>query len=208
MQKAVLIGDRGFIDEMTKAGYITPYFDVVGVHDLQPEDEIREDYDVCVLVSKNPLLDMPHVVSRGISRRKIRNFLYLDILHKELGYGTPQERFFGQNLEDAVLVKLFQELGMPLESLRYIEIGTNEPIFGNNSFYFYEHGASGILVDPLPEVAIMASMARPRDRMLTAAVSGTKSGSVSFFVDYNNTAVASLHDKWTKGFRGGTTQSP
>lgn len=58
MQKAVLIGDRGFIDEMTKAGYITPYFDVVGVHDLQPEDEIREDYDVCVLVSKNPLLDM------------------------------------------------------------------------------------------------------------------------------------------------------
>lgn len=52
----------------------------------------------------------------------------------------------------------------------YLDIGANEPIYGNNTYLFYTLGFFGICVDPIPEVATKFNKARPRDHFHNVAI--------------------------------------
>ena len=45
----------------------------------------------------------------------------------------------------------------------YIDVGAGHPIADNVSFWFYERGWQGIIVEPQPELAALYQRLRPRD---------------------------------------------
>ena len=92
------------------------------------------------------------------------------------------ELSYAQNLEDYHLSLAFagQTTGT------YIDIGAGHPIADNVSFWFYERGWQGIVVEPQAELAALYQRLRPRDLAIQALV-GRHCGEIDFY------AVERLH---------------
>jgi FkbM family methyltransferase len=89
---------------------------------------------------------------------------------------TPMELSYTQNLEDYHLSLAFA--GQTTGS--YIDIGAGHPIADNVSFWFYQRGWRGIVVEPQAELAALYARLRPRDIALRALV-GRQSGETDFY---------------------------
>jgi FkbM family methyltransferase len=87
------------------------------------------------------------------------------------------ELSYSQNLEDYHLSLAFagQTTGT------YIDIGAGHPIADNVSFWFYERGWQGIVVEPQPELAALYQRLRPRDLAFRGLI-GRESGEIDFHV--------------------------
>jgi FkbM family methyltransferase len=85
------------------------------------------------------------------------------------------ELSYSQNLEDYHLSLAFagQATG------RYIDIGAGHPIADNVSFWFYERGWQGIVVEPQAELAALYGRLRPRDVAVCGLI-GRESGEAAF----------------------------
>jgi FkbM family methyltransferase len=83
---------------------------------------------------------------------------------------------YTQNLED-------YHLWLALQGKRtgfYIDVGAGHPVADNVSFWFYERGWCGIVVEPQPRLAEMYPFVRPRDICVTSLV-GKFDGEAEFF---------------------------
>jgi FkbM family methyltransferase len=87
------------------------------------------------------------------------------------------ELSYTQNLEDYHLSLAFsgQATG------RYIDIGAGHPVADNVSFWFYERGWAGIVVEPQPELAALYPRLRPRDITVRTLV-GRETGESDFYL--------------------------
>ena len=87
------------------------------------------------------------------------------------------ELSYSQNLEDYHLSLAFagQATGT------YIDIGAGHPIADNVSFWFYERGWSGVVVEPQSTLAALYPRLRPRDIAVTGLV-GRECGEIDFHV--------------------------
>ena len=87
------------------------------------------------------------------------------------------ELSYTQNLEDYHLSLAFagQKTGT------YIDVGGGHPVADNVSFWFYERGWRGIVVEPQPELAALYARLRPRD-VTVCGVVGRQSGEIDFHV--------------------------
>ena len=156
------------------------------------------DYEIALVVTDSAVKDISYLISCGIPLHKIRSLLHEKVVSEDKTF-IPSKKFWGQNGEDVILALLFTEKNIAPSNVKYLEIGTNDPIFGNNSYYFYERGGRGVLVDPLPSAGIMANMVRPNDHFIQAAVTGESSSEKKvFYVDETVTAISSLHPAWMK----------
>ena len=140
-------------------------------------------YDI-LLISASPvriILDL--IENLNIPEQKIHVLFYDDVArlsHRELC-------FYGASNEDAAILFLMKFLGFDFTNLRYLEIGTNDPVYRNNSFNLYRLGARGMLVDPLPGVLPLVHMIRPEYQFLEVAVSNRPhSGKTMFYVSEND----------------------
>jgi FkbM family methyltransferase len=84
---------------------------------------------------------------------------------------------YTQNLEDYHLALAFAGQA----SGRYIDIGGGHPVADNVSFWFYERGWQGIVVEPQPALAALYARVRPRDIVVEALV-GRSDGESDFFL--------------------------
>ena len=84
---------------------------------------------------------------------------------------------YAQNLEDYHLSLAFagQTTGT------YIDVGAGHPIADNVSFWFYQRGWRGIVVEPQPELAALYPRLRPRDVAVRGLV-GREGGEIDFHV--------------------------
>jgi FkbM family methyltransferase len=84
---------------------------------------------------------------------------------------------YAQNLEDYHLSLAFagQETGT------YLDIGGSHPVAGSVSFWFYERGWRGVVVEPQQRLALLHRCARPRDTVVEGLI-GHESGSAELFV--------------------------
>src|SRR6266436_6774534 len=91
--------------------------------------------------------------------------------------GDRMELSYTQNLEDYHLSLAFagQQTGT------YIDVGGGHPVADNVSFWFYERGWRGIVVEPQPELAALYARLRPRD-VTVCGVVGRASGEIDFHV--------------------------
>jgi FkbM family methyltransferase len=87
------------------------------------------------------------------------------------------ELSYTQNMEDYHLSLAFagQSTGT------YIDVGGGHPIADNVSFWFYERGWHGVVVEPQPELAALSARLRPRD-LTVCGVVGRTSGEIDFHV--------------------------
>ena len=83
---------------------------------------------------------------------------------------------YAQNMEDYHLDIAFAGARQG----RYIDIGGGHPVAGSVSFWFYQRGWSGIVVEPQPDLAALHRRLRPRDTLVEAVV-GRTSGETDFF---------------------------
>lgn len=83
---------------------------------------------------------------------------------------------YAQNMEDYHLHVAFAGA----QRGRYIDIGGGHPVAGSVSFWFYQRGWSGIVVEPQPDLAVLHRRLRPRDTLVEAVI-GSTSGEADFF---------------------------
>lgn len=84
---------------------------------------------------------------------------------------------YSQNMEDYHLWLAFA--GQPVGT--YIDIGAGHPIADNVSFFFYERGWQGLVVEPHHNLAALYPRLRPRDISVSSLI-GTRSGLIDFHV--------------------------
>jgi methyltransferase FkbM-like protein len=87
------------------------------------------------------------------------------------------ELSYSQNLEDYHLSLAFGGQA----SGTYIDIGAGHPIADNVSFWFYERGWRGVVVEPQPTLAALYHRLRPRD-IAVAGLVGRDCGEIDFHV--------------------------
>ena len=87
------------------------------------------------------------------------------------------ELSYTQNLEDYHLSLAFagQATGT------YIDVGAGHPVADNVSFWFYERGWSGVVIEPQPELAALYKQLRPCDRVMRGLI-GREEGETDFFL--------------------------
>lgn len=117
------------------------------------------------------------------------------------GHGiAPCLQLYGGNGEIMVLQLLVKELGLTPSKVKFVEVGTNDPIRGNNSYFLYAAGARGLLVDPMPVAAELAKIFRPEDRFLQAAVTDIAKQPTATFYESNTLSSSSLHEHFQEDF--------
>lgn len=86
-------------------------------------------------------------------------------------------------------------------SVRYIDIGCENPIIANNTYRLYRQGARGICVDARKELKMIYRIFRRRDLFLSYIVTDgdTQSQSLDFFVNPDDPHVSSVDKNWAKG---------
>jgi FkbM family methyltransferase len=91
---------------------------------------------------------------------------------------------YSQAGEDAVLRFLFAD--RHVQSISYLDIGTNAPDFGNNTYLFYRGGSRGVCVEADRTLIAAIAKARPEDKVLNVGVSvGDQSEAVLHVFDVN-----------------------
>lgn len=75
-------------------------------------------------------------------------------------------RSYAQNQEDVVL---WRALGY-INNGHYVEVGAYHPTIKSTSYAFYEHGWSGLLIEPQEEFCELSRAIRPRDQIIQSAV--------------------------------------
>ena len=107
---------------------------------------------------------------------------------REAGLLLPSElqlfnkKSYSQAGEDAILMYIFVMLGVPLSQCNYLDLGANHPCDMSNTWFFYQQGATGILVDANPKLAEELRRARPKDQVINACV-GPVSGETLDFLN-------------------------
>jgi heptosyltransferase II len=89
---------------------------------------------------------------------------------------APPMISYSQNLEDVVLQR-----ALPTPVGFYVDVGAASPSIASVTRHFYDHGWSGINIEPLPEYAAELRLARPRD-WTVQAVAGASHGQAGFHV--------------------------
>jgi FkbM family methyltransferase len=75
----------------------------------------------------------------------------------------------------------------------YVDVGSNHPIKGSNSFKLYKKGWTGICVDGNQDLIKLSQKVRPKDINIHAYVSDSESE--LFFTEFENNSVSSFEDQ-------------
>lgn len=115
--------------------------------------------------------------------KKFKKYFYLKNYVDYLGYLNRRRKFrrsYSQCGEDILVECALSTLKINKPS--YIDIGTNHPIFQNNTFLFYQKGGSGLCIEPNPELFKVVKDTRGRDICLNVGIATFDSDSLSFYI--------------------------
>jgi FkbM family methyltransferase len=96
---------------------------------------------------------------------------------------------YSQAGEDRILDFLFGTMG--IRKINYIDIGANDPKFCNNTYLFYCRGGKGVLIEPDPVFNKVLQNARPKDKIVEAAISDKENGEADFYI-FNEPSINTL----------------
>ncbi len=91
---------------------------------------------------------------------------------------------FAGSGEDIIMFDVLNKMG--INKVFYIDIGSHNPIFGNNTYLFYKNSGNGVLVEPNKDLCELTMKKRPRDLCINAGV-GKVNGRGTFFKFSRNT---------------------
>jgi len=115
---------------------------------------------------------------------------------KNTVYGVVPPPFtqysFSQAGEDAVIRFLFEDYGK--KDIRYLDIGTNNPHWDNNTFLFYQQGSKGVCVEADVSLIPKIKEIRPNDNVINAGVSVSNEKEADFYI-FNLTGLNTFSKK-------------
>jgi hypothetical protein len=86
-------------------------------------------------------------------------------------FGAFQKTTFSQAGEDSIVLYILHELGkLDFLNLTYLDLGSNDPVKMNNTYFLYRHGARGVLVEANPDFIENLRVMRPGDIVLNRLV--------------------------------------
>lgn len=87
---------------------------------------------------------------------------------------------YSQCGEDMICDFLFSWLGV--SQISYLDIGAHHPKWLSNTYYFYERGCRGVLIEPDEDLCVGLRRERPRDTILNLAVAASGEDKVNMYV--------------------------
>ena len=87
---------------------------------------------------------------------------------------------YSQAGEDAILRFLLGD--KKVGRISYLDVGTNSPDFGNNTYLFYRSGSTGVCVEADRSLIPNIARIRPRDKILNVGVSTGAATEADFYV--------------------------
>lgn len=87
---------------------------------------------------------------------------------------------FSQCGEDLIISFLLSNLR--LQNPTYLDVGTNDPVFLNNTYLLYKKGCYGVCVEPNPRLYKSIRRKRPRDKCIQAGVGIISNSEANFYV--------------------------
>ena len=200
LKKTMVWGlDKDYVDNkdwIEKKYNIAGYYDtnvsklpaVGGITKAELADRVNE-FDKILVAADPPAIVRSLIDVYNVPIEKI-DVLFYELLEKD----GPEMVFYGENNEDAVLMLLFEKMGLAVKDIKYLEIGTNDPVRHNNSFSLYRMGARGVLVDAFPTVELLSKKVRPEDKFINCAVSDVSGDNVVFYA-CESSAYSSLDEE-------------
>jgi FkbM family methyltransferase len=91
---------------------------------------------------------------------------------------------YSQAGEDVIIDFLLQGIG--LHKLSYLDLGTNVPDWGNNTYLFYKRGGKGVLVEADETIIPLIKKIRPNDKILNIGVGLGNQKEADFYIFENN----------------------
>ena len=93
----------------------------------------------------------------------------------------PGKLSYAQQGEDLALWEILH-LVLRIEHPTYMDVGAHHPVFNNNTYYFYERGSRGVLVEPNPGLHDLLSQVRPHDVLVRAGIGVTAQAEADFYI--------------------------
>ncbi len=92
------------------------------------------------------------------------------------------QKSYSQCGEDIIINFLLRRLGLDSSSIFYIDIGAHHPYYLSNTAFFYEKGASGILIEPDPVLFKLLKKSRKNDICLNLAISQEIENNINLYI--------------------------
>ena len=93
---------------------------------------------------------------------------------------------YSQAGEDAIVRYLFKDYG--IKNITYLDLGTNKPNYGNNTYWFYSKNFRGVCVEANPALYQLIKRTRKRDVVLNIGVSVNNDSTAPFYI-FNEPAI-------------------
>lgn len=87
-----------------------------------------------------------------------------------------------QSGEDAILAYIFMVLGMAESKCSYLDLGANHAKKFSNTYYFYQKGSRGVLVEANPKLIAELKFYRSGDVILNRCIAKESGQSVDFYI--------------------------
>lgn len=123
-----------------------------------------------------------YLVELGIDINCIKIFPYEEEYKKIWGVTPLKGVSYSGGLEDIIIDEICKRIGITYDEMKYIELGVMDPVCGNNTYYFYKRGASGILVEANPKRIENIKKVRERDTIINRAIYEYGDQEVEFFI--------------------------
>lgn len=92
------------------------------------------------------------------------------------------KKTYSQSGEDAIIMYVAAMLGIPLAECNYLDLGANRPREMSNTYFFYEQGARGVLVEANCSLVPDLEEVRPGDIVLNKCITDRSGDTVTFNV--------------------------
>lgn len=93
----------------------------------------------------------------------------------------PGKLSYAEAGEDIVLWQIAVG-ALRIEHPTYMDIGAHHPVVNNNTFFFYERGARGVLVEPNPALHGVLAAVRPGDKLLRAGIGAGEPSTGDYYI--------------------------
>jgi FkbM family methyltransferase len=99
---------------------------------------------------------------------------------KELLY-KYKNTSYAQAGEDVILQFLFNDIRKG-KTITYLDLGTNIPDYGNNTYWFYRRHSRGVCVEADPTLIKEIKRVRPKDKIINAGVTVSDEKEADFYI--------------------------
>lgn len=113
---------------------------------------------------------------------------------------------YSQAGEDQIVSYLLDFLGL-WESVTYLDIGANCPIYQNNTYALYKRGGTGVLVEANPEMISSLREVRPADQTLNNILCANPQGKREFYI-LEDAEFSSTDKAWIENVQAVNLSSP